>query len=177
MKYLKFIPGLYLVLLVWLFTSMDQRIFHHYSRTDPEFKDYSEEWYFMGKIKDLDLKNNVRIGFTDIKDRNVAGYCNYGLFFNEIDIDRVYWKQSNAWEKMNVIFHELNHCACGRDHGYVVNGQKGEYLDTQKHLGSPGFFNDLCPKSLMFPQILDSTCTQKHFEWYIDEMFEQCKPN
>jgi len=177
MKYFNYLPILYILLVVLQLGFMSQRIFHHYSGTDPEFKDYSETWYFMGKIKGINLKNNVRIGFTNIKDRNVAGYCNYGLFFNEIDIDRAHWKQSNSWEKMNVVFHELTHCGCGRDHGYVVNGEKGEYLDTRKHLGSRGFFNDLCPKSLMFPQVLDSSCFQTHFEWYIDEMFEQCKPN
>jgi hypothetical protein len=72
------------------------------------------------------------------------------------------------------VYHELSHCACGRDHDH--DGKKyGDGTEDRKDpKRADEFWNDGCPKSIMFPFIIEDSCTLSHYDQYIDEMFEKC---
>lgn len=48
---------------------------------------------------------------------NLAGLCEFsGGRFNEITIDRAWWRRANSLQKEWVMYHELGHCVLGRGH-------------------------------------------------------------
>jgi hypothetical protein len=84
-----------------------------------------------------------------------------------------------------LLFHELTHCYCGRGHDF----KKGKKY-TEKRLAKvleaaifqitgqpqPGYYEDGCPVSVMYPSVLDDECSKRHYQEYVAEMFKRCKP-
>ncbi|MBT8228816.1 MAG: hypothetical protein KJO50_01055, partial [Bacteroidia bacterium] len=52
----------------------------------------------------------------NIDDNGVAGTCQYGSHIAHVTIDLSYWNNSSMLTREYVVFHELGHCALGRDH-------------------------------------------------------------
>lgn len=116
---------------------------------------------------------------------NAVGLCTYGPDWHEIDIDSDFWNRHDSSERLALIFHELTHCYCNRDHDW---GSGIMYLDTEKERIAeaeewqitgglkPGRFDDGCPYSLMYPIVVDSDCLLGHYSEYISEMFNRCRP-
>jgi hypothetical protein len=77
-----------------------------------------------------------------------------------------------------MIWHELTHCYCDRSHDYGENKPYGN--DGVKARKDPtkrdGFYLDNCPKSIMFPEILNDSCFNSHYNDYTKEMFDRCIP-
>lgn len=146
----------------------------------PEALPYVTEWKSLAKDRGLIFPDNVTIGFDNIKEGGIIGYCAYGSNFREITLDRNQWNGYDEISKMSLLFHELNHCYCGRGHDYVINGSKKEYGNNESSRKDPkkkdGFFKDGCPISLMFPIIAEDECSLFHYQDYIDEMFKDCDP-
>ena len=173
MRYIKaaFI-GLSLGILVpLLFSCAGPRLIPHYNGADPQLEPYVEEYKALAKYHGITFNNSVSMGFTDINQGYVVGLTNYGLFFREIDIDRVYWSNATDMTRLTLMFHEMTHSFCFRSHDY---GEGKEY--DKNSFSMDGRFNDACPKSLMFPYELDDDCAMAHYQQYIDEMFERCIP-
>lgn len=144
------------------------------------------------EFKSLSIQYNIKftkevtVGFSDIKGKSVVGTCTYGSKFREIDIDKKYWN-SIPWNyKMALVYHELAHCYCYRDHDYG----KGklypstfmiELMDILDKYRPPtglrdGMMSDNCPMSLMYPYVVGSYCFSRHYSHYVEEMFERCEP-
>lgn len=152
---------------------------------DPRVQKYVDEYMLLSMQNNIQFYNKVTIGFKKIKDGNVIGICTYGGFFREIDIDIDYWNNSTKVEQMALIFHELTHCYCGRSHDY---GENLEYPETEmariaralqwKIEGGPrpGYWDDGCPFSLMYPVVVDDNCLLAHYAEYTAEMFDRCEP-
>lgn len=155
-----------------------------YKDVDPRVQKYVDEYMWLSTQNNIQFYNKVTIGFKKIKDGNVIGTCTYGGFFREIDIDIDYWNNSTKAERMALIFHELTHCYCGRGHDY---GENLEYPETEmariaralqwKMRGGPrpGYWDDGCPFSLMYPVVVDDDCTLAHYAEYTAEMFDRCE--
>lgn len=120
--------------------------------TDPTFNEYIESFESYHKASVMDIP----IGFSDLEPK-IAGVCyrtiyNGTMHPNYILIDRKYWPTMSEYQKTNLIFHELGHCALNREH-VTPDGVS------------------LCPKSFMDPTIMSTDCLVQHFEDYIKEMF------
>ncbi len=163
-----------------------ERLIPRYSGVGPEFSILVNEYLDLGKNRGLKFKHTVTIGFTNIKNSDVIGICHYGRYFREIDIDRDYWNRASKMSQMILLYHEMSHAYCDRNHDY---GDGKLYTDTDddfalhKDFGMTGHFNrnsdgyygDHCPKSIMFPKILTDDCSKAHYSDYIKEMFNRCE--
>lgn len=87
---------------------------------------------------------------------NIIGQCDY--VSNNISIDPKFWYASFQPErrKKAVVFHELAHCVCKQ----------------YKHDNSAK--SDGCPVTIMNSSIPSQQCLVKHWEDYMDELYERC---
>lgn len=120
--------------------------------TDPQFIPYIQEFehYYKSSV------SHVPIGFKDLGP-NIAGICYRTIFdgktiYAYVEIDSLYWPTLSEHQKINLIFHELGHCAMNRDH-------------------VPFEAVRLCPTSFMHYQIMGNDCLKANYEDYIKEMF------
>lgn len=153
--------------------------------TDPELKTITDEFFRLSARNNLTFSHKVSVGFSDIERDSVIGTCSYRPTFREIDLDPRYWKRATWTSKVALLYHELVHCYCERDHDY----DQGEmYPDKswkaliQDHFSgflSPirpsGYLEDGCSKSNMHPVIMSNECFEKHYDHYVKEMFNRCK--
>lgn len=158
---------------------------HSMEIKDPELKVLVNEFMDITARKNIKFKRKVSIGFADIKDGSTIGTCTYGGTFREIDIDEKFWKESNWINRTSLVFHELAHCYCGRDHdfdsGKMYPDSSFKYIfqnlyDTVSPLKLEGYMEDGCPKSVMHPKLMDEYCFRIHYNEYIDEMLNRCEP-
>ena len=161
-----------------------------YMGVDPELKPYVDEYKALAKARNLIFTHEVTVGFTKIKENNIIGWCNYGFTFREIDIDRPFWNATSNLGKKMLIWHELSHCYCDRDHDYgknkpyasprsgLISGSIDRFLPifSKPEEDTAGYLEDSCPKSIMHPVHLYDWCSSRHYQEYIDEMFDRCQP-
>lgn len=144
---------------------------------EQEMQSYVKDYKELATINGITFRNTVTMGFTDIKEDSVIGLCTYGITFRQIDIDLNYWRHASDMSKMALMYHELTHCYCTRDHDF---GEGKPYPakseDRWKTPLTPanGYFPDGCPMSMMHPVILEDTCTQLHYGEYVKEIFDRC---
>lgn len=144
-----------------------------------------DEFMWLSAQNNLEFHHSVTIGFKDINDGAVVGLCTYGGYFREIDIDRTYWNHSTNGTKIALLYHELTHCYCNRGHDY---GKDLKYPESEaariaraiqwKLEGGerPGYWDDGCPISLMYPVVVDNQCFRQHYAEYTKEIFDRCRP-
>ena len=140
---------------------------------DPEIKPYVDEWFGLAFLYGLKFNNKVSIGFDNIKKTNVIAQCEYGFGFREITVDSTYWKNMNPIDRAVTVEHELSHCYCNEGHQY---GKEHRKYNNDGINPPEAFFDDFCPKSLMYPYSIDQGCIYRHFSEYVDDMFKNCKP-
>ena len=175
MNFKRLFLDLFLILAVTGCSSLmfGQRIIPRYKGVDPKLQPYVNDYLNLAKAHGIVFDKSVTIGFTDIKSGSIIGVTNYGLGFREIDIDRVFWQNASTLSKIALIWHETSHAYCDREHDY--RGKK--YKETDNYsTNSQGFYQDNCPKSILFPIISDDECIFIHFSDYENEIFENCKP-
>lgn len=154
---------------------------HRYHEVNGFVFPYVDQWMELAKDHELYFNHTVNIGFTNLStnDDNAVGFTRYENGFREIDVDSKFWNFATETQKTLLIWHELTHAYCDRGHDY---GKDKEYGDDVKKAmkrqkdGGPGFYQDHCPKSLMFPAIIPEYCFKLYYFRYIDDMFENCDP-
>ena len=120
--------------------------------TDPQFDAYIQEFeFYYGQSV-----STIPIGFDDL-DPNIAGICYRSIVGGRtlnayIAIDRDYWYKITEYQRINLIFHELGHCAMNKNH-------------------VPSDSVSLCPSSFMFEQIMSDKCIEDNYNTYIEELF------
>lgn len=156
-----------------------------YVGVDPKAQKILNEYMWLSKQHQIEFNNVVTIGFKNIDEGNAVGLCNYGGYFREIDVDINYWNHSTNTTHTALLFHELTHCYCNRDHDY---GKRSKYPETELgrkiieiyrlilKVPKPGFWKDGCPMSLMHPIVVDDGCMINHYDQYVKEMFDRCDP-
>lgn len=143
------------------------------------------EYFVLSTYYNIHFYNNVTIGLSDINHGNIVGLCTYGGFFREVDLDSNFWRNANKRSKLALVFHELTHCYCTRGHDYGFNKNYPEKTVSRsvemfinkllgKEESKEGYLADGCPASIMHPIVLDPTCFQEHYFYYIEEMFDRC---
>lgn len=152
-----------------------------YPGEDPKVVGLVNEYKELAKNNGITFKKQVSIGFKDIKDKDIVGMCYYGSKWREIDLDTKFWENSNSITRLTLLFHELGHCYCNRDHDYR-DGKKYKEANTIKEdlrLGKSdnnGFYDDHCPLSMMYPIVLENFCILSHYDDYMKELFNRCDP-
>lgn len=143
------------------------------------------EYLALSKLNNLTFHHKVTMGFKHIKKNNVVGICTYGENWREIDVDVDYWNNIQPLERLALVFHELTHCYCRRDHDYgsgikypPTEEARVEQAKEWQRVGGPkpGRLEDGCPSSVMYPVVLNEECVQHHYNEYIKEMFNRCDP-
>lgn len=129
-----------------------------YDGVDPEMISYVNEYLTLAKEHNIKFDDRVTVGFRDIHDGNAIGETIYAVGFREIDVDRNYWKNATKLTRMSLLFHELGHAYCGRDHNTSYRKE------------------DSCPASLMFPTIMSDACLMFHYQDYVEDLFKNCDP-
>lgn len=152
---------------------------------DPALEPLVKEFKSLSALNNIRFYNEVTVGFAEIPYEDAIGVCHYGLFFREIDIDIRYWNHARPGERIALMFHELTHCYCGRAHDFsskesYKNTALKRFLEEVKWTirggQNPGFWDDGCPTSLMYPIVIENECMLSHYNEYIKEMFDRCKP-
>lgn len=161
------------------------KILPEYKGIDPAFLSLTRQYVEIAHEKGIHFSRPVTIGLTKIKRGNTIGLCHYLLGAREIDIDRNFWAHASPVERETLLWHELTHCFCDRDHDFG-KGQNYPEVKLQtvvKHeinrltcTAEVGYLEDGCPKSIMHPVILDEGCMTEHYSYYINEMFDRCDP-
>lgn len=152
-------------------------------KVDEEAVSLVNEYKQLAEIMHIKLNSKIGVHFAKIEEPLVIGLCYRAPFFRQIELDTAFWHQADSNQRLALIFHELTHCYCGRNHDY----KGGSYPESDrekakeqevwiKNKSRPGYWDDSCPISLMSPVIVDSVCVQLHYNEYIQEMFDRCKP-
>lgn len=158
-----------------------------YTGVDAQLQPYVDEFFILTSGKQITFTEKVSVGFKNIKHGRTIGLCTYSHNFREIDIDSEYFMEASLYSRKALIFHELAHCYCERDHDF---GEGQNYPETilgiiteniknniPPLIARPqGYFDDFCPLSLMHPTIPSDWCLYQHFAYYQQEMLERCKP-
>lgn len=138
-----------------------------------EFADLSDGLFSVDDFKNVDIKFSQTIA-EDTNSPNAVGVC--WMWSGRIQIDPIYWNQ-NPLERRSLLFHELGHCHCGLDHPIEITG-----LPLLRILNGFGirtkhgpFLSDGCPKTIMHPEVVGRFCMERHFDYYIKELFGQCR--
>lgn len=176
------------LLIVCIFSCCSQRrvkLTPEYTGVDPRAQHIIDEFMWLSAQNDIGFNRKVTVGFKTINNGDVVGLCTYGGLFREIDIDLSYWNHSTYTTKMTALFHELTHCYCRRGHDYGANLNYPESESARlfralrwKVEGGerPGYWDDGCPVSIMYPVVLDDDCMHRHYNHYTKEMFDRCRP-
>ena len=176
---LRILPYLFLLIVLTRCTiEINRSMVPEYKGVDPKATAYVDGWLSIAKDRGIKFDKSVSVGFKSIGEKTVIGQCRLGVGFREISIDRSYWKRSGEIEKILVLYHELSHCYCGRDHDYAKDKPYGEDVEKIKEKSElkDGFFKDTCPVSIMFPEMIDRRCFISHYTDYLNEMFDRCIP-
>ncbi len=83
--------------------------------------------------------------FTNTITNGQVGLCTTGISvkYNTIQLSRSYWNQASDISKKILLFHELGHCLFNRIHKIDL-------------------YPDNCPRSIMFPDVLQESCFLLH---------------
>ncbi len=121
---------------------------------DDNLASYSEGFVQLsgGKVDIADVKD-INIYFKT-QDSTTIGTC-YRLA-NVVEIDPSYFYQSTPKRRVELVFHELAHCVCYRNH-------------------TEGKLKDGCPDSLMYKTYIDDQCLKTHWDYYLKEIYNGCE--
>lgn len=107
----------------------------------------------------------VGIGFMN-QDAPQVGLCKvWSTGHKEIFIDPVYWQGADENERINLIVHELGHCALGRKHKEDTFYYDGDKVKSQ------------VPVSLMFPYNFFYNGLEELKSYYFHELFNPKDPS
>jgi hypothetical protein len=151
----------------------------------PFVKEYKE----LAKKHKIEFKKRVKIRFKDIDRGLYIGFCRYDERRREVYIDIEFWDRSSEELRRALVFHELTHCYCGRTHDWgknknypnlllerISNNMRKVDIVPLVPIFPEGYYEDMCPFSLMDPTLVDNYCLNKYKTVYYEEMFDRCEP-
>jgi len=179
-----------LLLLLLLFTqtacassNIEVRLLKDYEDIDTEFTPYVQEFIYASKGKVRREKfEGFTMGFREFNgDVSTVGVCHPLAY--EVDINVEWWDNTLSQSKrIELVFHELGHCVLRRGHTQKPTGSS--WLAFWERVGfkigmfeEKGMLPDGCPSSFMHPYTLSEACINRHFNYYIEELFKRTRPN
>jgi len=162
--------------------SVEVRVLKDYDGMDKEFTPYVQEFIYAsrGKVTKRDFRG-FTMGFRDYDGGSTIGTCHPLAY--EVDISRAWWNTTLSQSKrIELVFHELGHCVLRRGHTQKPTGDS--WLAFWERFGfkigmfeEKGLLPDGCPSSFMHPYELSEECINRHFNYYIDELFKRKRKN
>lgn len=154
---------------------------------DPELQPFVDDYIDRAKAAGIEFKHSVTVGFKTINRGPVIGSCLRDDNFHEIDIDESFWEEATFRRQRALIFHELTHCLCNRNHDYAKGKDyPSDLIETIidsivnrvpfRVRINPGYFVDECGLTYMTPVIPSVECLIDHEKEYLREMFDRCEP-
>lgn len=159
---------------------------------DSEFQTIVDEFKELSAEHDIVFTKAITIGFTKIRTSKATekqgvrtiGVCYRNDNWREVDIDKKNWASSSYISRIALLFHELAHCYCNRNHDWAkdkaypeTEDRVGRLIERLKPLKEGGFYEmDACPLSLMYPVIPNEECLKTHGNEYLKEVFNRCDP-
>lgn len=165
-----------LFLLSCAFHIIEIRYTPHHKTNDPELAIYVNEWLDLAKKEHISFKRTVTVGFKRINEDYTIGACYYGHNFREIDVDSSAWKRMTNITRTALVWHELSHCYCGRDHDFAKGKVYPPPRTKEIENKSEGYYWDGCPLTLMHPVVVSDICFIMHYDDYVHEQFDRCEP-
>ena len=109
----------------------------------------------MGYEKDRIDGYTVRFETLSHLNAGTIGYCQ--PLSKRIRIDPTYWYGPFVSEKSRtaLVYHELGHCVCYEAH-------------------DDSLLPDKCPTTIMHHRLTSNTCLQRHWDYYVEELFQRC---
>lgn len=164
-------------------SSIEIRLMKNHKTIDKEFQPYIQEFQYasLGAVNEKDFKR-FTMGFRDMDySSSTVGVCHPLAY--EVDISRSWWHLNTSQSKrIELVFHELAHCVLRRGHTQKPIGDS--WMHRWERFGfAIGMFAekaklpDGCPSSFMHPYTLTEDCIDKHFSYYIEELFGRKRIN
>lgn len=150
-----------------------------YEGVEPRVEKLVNEYKELAKLNGINFTKIVTIGFKKIKQEYVVGLTTYGNNFREIDLDQKYWSGATSMNKLALVFHELTHAYCYREHDWgtpSIAYPQNEEDREKEYKKRIGYHEDGCSLSIMHPIIVSDKCMKEHYSEYIKEMFQRCIP-
>lgn len=129
----------------------------HFKGQDLGALAYVLDFKELARRQGLVFEKDPTLGFEPLNRPKQVGVCNLTPDWREVRLDPGYWKESTQITRRMLVYHELTHCYCGRDHIAAK-------------------LPDGCPESVMDREILSDECTLAHLHYYELEMFADCNP-
>ena len=154
---------------------LPKKVIHH---IDEEFQPYIEEFIYRSKglVERRDFKYVTIRLVEDIKGDTV-GTCLPWLFNRVIEIEKKSWDRYGQIDREQLMFHEFGHCILWREHTEPPE-KTGGFVNWLENLmfkiglwKKKGYMDDGCPVSYMHPRMIGSDCVEKHYEYYMEELF------
>ena len=154
------------------------------THVDPKLEPLAKEYRDLAEIAKIKFTHTIGADFKRMEEPNVIGVCYSSPGYRQIEIDTLFWSQADSYQRMALMYHELTHCYCGRNHDYkgrdypdnatIYISEASLAEDKKKPI--PLYYDDGCPRSIMHPYIVPTHCMKVHYSEYITEMFERCVP-
>jgi len=121
------------------------------AQQDPAFSSYVQEFETTYGID----ASHIKMTLVDQIDPSLVEHAN-GVCIgnNEIQIVRGAFEKADDNQKLYFVFHELGHCAMGKQHNNTINPED----------------NGLCPNSLMNFAMPGDICLHNHKAEYLEEL-------
>lgn len=151
-----------------------------FTGVDPRVKKIYDEYMKLSGYKHIEFSDTVTIGFGNTKIEHAVGLCTTTPLFREITIDEKYWNRIGKLQRVALLYHELTHCYCDRNHDYGKGkpypAPKDKWYDDDPPAPEGSMFADGCPITLMYPRVISDDCMKRHYGEYVEEMFDRCEP-
>lgn len=156
----------------------------NFTGVDPEFTGIVSKYKTLADLYGIKFDKEVTIGFSHRLSSEVMGETQFEDEWREISINSRSWDKSTLPTRYVLLLHELTHAYCDRGHDFDEDKNypqtREERIELSKRAAAgekiPGYLEDGCPSSIMFPSVLPDFCTIKHIKSYIKEMFQRCEP-
>ena len=178
-NYMRFLRGVFIVLLLLAACCTVNIDRMNIKGVDKRAQSLYNEYKRLGEQQHVKFTREVPVGFTSSLPRGIVAECFMGPDKRQVLISEEQWDTLTRTERLETIFHELTHCFCERMHDYKgipypkTGGNVAFYTDSNV---SMFYGEDGCPKSIMFPYVIDRKCTLAHYSDYVKEMFDNCTP-
>ena len=148
-------------------------------QVDPELQVYADRFIeeSIGYVTKEDL-DTLQMKFKVYSPgSSTAGTCYPFPGLEEIYINKEWWDDNESdIRREQLVFHELAHCILLRKHTAPTSASNfwGFLEKLAFALGifrNPGLLPDDCPISIMHPETIGDYCLEKHYGYYLDELY------
>lgn len=149
------------------------------SSIDPRLLPIVSEFFFM-KNGNMLIEDGLIVKIGPLKEPSWVGLCEYGIFANTVTISDREYDKNEPLQLHSTVMHELGHAVLNRGHyppETLADVTSFKYLMLYLKIKAggtvPSHREDFCPISIMYPYSFSDYCYLKHFQEYMEELFDK----